>query len=416
MKSTRKYLARYAEPETALAHELFLTTAKRHNWQHCLVIPAYKESEDFYQRLVATLLQQQDVLLIVVLNQPDKLANTHPENTRLWQHLIEQTHQRQVLNNLHLRDIPDTNSALLLVNRFSPEQTIPEKQGVGLARKIGADIALSLIDKQYVEAPWIYTSDADAHLPSSYFTALKKMTDATGKTPYAAAIYPFRHLCDDSPIGRATRLYEQSMQQYVAGLHSAGSPYAFQTIGSTIAISSHHYAQVRGFPKRSGGEDFYLLNKLAKTGAINNLQAPEIFIEARQSNRVPFGTGPAINKLLLKQNLYSAPIFYHPSVFTELKSWLSAIPVSQKTAFGDLPLASATVQALLAIGVVQAIEAAHKVCSSTQSYNRHINTWFDGFKTLKFIHHLREHSYPSIDITALKKYTIATTNTLPPPP
>ena len=44
----------------------------------------------------------------------------------------------------------------------------------------------------------------------------------------------------------------------------ARSPYAFHTIGSTMAVSANHYAKVRGFPKREAGEDFYLLNKLAK--------------------------------------------------------------------------------------------------------------------------------------------------------
>lgn len=402
MKSTRKYLANYAEPEARIAQDL-LCTEDQDLWQYCLVIPAYKESEVFYQRLAASLLKQHAVLLVLVINQPDSLTSTVNSNTCLWRKLIDCTVERQSRGHLQLRHIPRTTSALLLIDRFSANLQIPEKQGVGLARKIGADIALSLIDKGNITHPWIYTSDADAHLPSNYFTALNNDISIRGQTQSSAAIYPFEHHCDDTPVGQATRLYEQRMHQYVDGLHSASSPYAFQTIGSAIAISATHYAQVRGFPKRSGGEDFYLLNKLAKTGRINNLQEPVIIIEARQSDRVPFGTGPAISKLLLERNLNEVKIFYHPQIFFELKAWLGVMPTSQTNNLDDLNLSTIGLAALEAIDAIKGIKAARKIATSAQSYSKQMNTWFDAFKTLKFIHHLQENDYPSISASDLKR-------------
>ncbi len=403
MKSTRKYLAGYAEPEARIAEGQISSTEDTGRWQYCLVIPAYKESEAFYQRLATSLLKQHAVLLVLVINQPDSLACTDANNTYLWQQLVDCTTGQQSLDNLLLRRIPHTNSTLLLVDRFSANMQIPKKQGVGLARKIGADIALSLIDSGHITHPWIYTSDADAHLPSNYFTALNEDISVSSKTQSAAAIYPFKHRCDDTPVGQATRLYEQRMYQYVDGLRSAGSPYAFQTIGSAIAVSAKHYAQVRGFPKRSGGEDFYLLNKLAKTGTINKLQGPEIIIEARQSDRVPFGTGPAISKLLHEKNIQQAKVFYHPQIFVELKIWLEAIDISWTNSLCELSLSTSTLKALQSLGAVQAIEAARKVSTSVQNYNKHIHTWFDAFKTLKFIHHLQEQNYPSLNTSTLKE-------------
>lgn len=402
MKSTRKYLAHYAEPEAALAQALVPTT-KPYNWQYCLVIPAYKESPAFYERLATTLLKQHAVLLILVINQPDGLNTANPSNRYLWQRLIDDNPKGQTHRNLQLRHIPTTNSSLLLVDRFSLQQPIPEKQGVGLARKIGADIALSLIHSKHIARPWIYTSDADVHLPNDYFIALDGDTSGNHQGQSAAAIYPFKHLCDDTPVGQATRLYEQRMQQYVDGLHSAGSPYAFQTIGSAIAISATHYAQVRGFPKRSGGEDFYLLNKLAKTGLIRSLTRPIINIEARQSDRVPFGTGPTINKLLNENTINDAKIFYHPQVFVELNTWIKAISNSHNTALKDLPLSTETLKALEAIGVNKAIDTARKTSTSTETFNRHMNNWFDAFKTLKFIHHLRNNIYPNTSLINTRK-------------
>jgi len=398
MKSTRKYLARYAEPEAALALEHSPATTNN-SWQYCLVIPAYKESPAFYQRLSITLLRQHAVLLILVINQPGNISNPHRANSTLWQSLIDATDEGLSHSKLQLRSIPSTNSALLLVDRFSPEQQIPEKQGVGLARKIGADIALALIDGGHIQHPWIYTSDADAHLPSDYFVALD---NDKGKAQSAAAIYPFKHHCDDSPVGRATQLYEQRMQHYVDSLSSAGSPYAFQTIGSAIAVSASHYAQVRGFPKRSGGEDFYLLNKLAKTGRINCLQKPEIIIEARQSDRAPFGTGPAITQLLLEKKLDDAEIFYHPKIFIELKVWLDVMPLTHTQDLDDLALSTCTLQALQTVGAAQAIAAARKISTSAPSYSKQLHTWFDAFKTLKFAHYLRDNKYPSVSIHSLE--------------
>ena len=88
------------------------------------------------------------------------------------------------------------------------------------------------------------------------------------------------------------------MSYYVAGLAMAGSRYAHHSLGSTIAVHAKTYAAVRGYPKRSAGEDFYLLNKICKLAPVERLAGPALSIEARISARVPFGTGPALRRLL----------------------------------------------------------------------------------------------------------------------
>ena len=77
---------------------------------------------------------------------------------------------------------------------------------------------------------------------------------------------------EDQFCNTATALYELRLHHYVLGLEYAGSPYAYHTLGSCLAVKADAYAQVRGFPKRAGAEDFYLLNKLAKLGAMPRLQ------------------------------------------------------------------------------------------------------------------------------------------------
>ena len=109
----------------------------------------------------------------------------------------------------------------------------------------------------------------------------------------------------------------------------ARSPYAFHTIGSTMAVNAFHYAKVRGFPRRQAGEDFYLLNKLAKVGAIRQLseetECESIDIAARLSDRVPFGTGAATGKIMELEDPAREYLFYHPAVFGLLRGWLGSL-------------------------------------------------------------------------------------------
>jgi hypothetical protein len=417
-KAVRKYLDHYAEPETHLLDESFpiwpeRSDAKTSQYDYVLVIPAYRESRRFFDRLAKSLLENHAVLLIVVINQPDTLRKPDAENQRLWDGISQDTSLLRQVEHIELRSLPQTPSALLLVDRFS-RSPLPKKRGVGLARKIGADLALALINRNVVSQNWIYSTDADAYLPTNYFSVLSN----TSTNKAAAAVFPFQHICGPDKIGQATKLYEQRLQQYVNGLQAAGSPYAFHTLGSALAINATSYASVRGFPKRDGGEDFYLLNKAAKTGEVLILQAPKIRIEARQSNRAPFGTGPAINRLLGEEKLTQARIFYHPDVFRQLRDWLQAIPETWSRPINDLALATLTMQALDSLDIDKAIDSTRQRSRTQDTYIKHMHTWFDGFRTLRFIHLLRDSGLHNMSLAerrsfdkpdALSKITAATT-------
>lgn len=388
VKAIQKYLSAYAEPETGLLQEL----PDIPPFHHVLVIPAYREPRVFFDRLAMSLLHQHAVLLIVVINQPDTLTEPDNQNQVLWNAICQQTSEIWHAEHLQLRNLPHTASAILLVDRFS-QLPVPHKQGVGLARKIGADLALRLIDLHLVKQDWIYSSDADARLPEDYFSALQPPTLAclAPNVKHAAvAVFPFRHLCKNDTIGLATRLYEQRLQQYVDGLSTAQSPYAYHSLGSTLAIKAASYAMVRGFPKRNAGEDFYLLNKVAKQGAILNLARPLIEIDARQSDRVPFGTGPAIRQLLLNRTLDDAIIFYHPDVFRHLGQWLQVMSNTWQQALTDQALSKPVIEALRNLGIDKAIKSNRTISKTQDTYTKHMHIWFDGFRTLRFIHLLRE--------------------------
>ena len=399
MAALAKYCASYAEPEILLLRDLAI---EAHD--NVLIVPAYRETSDFFNCLQQSHLCCRSVLLVLVINQPDNDLDKRPNQT-LFKSIRAQLCDPAAQGNLTYGYLANSQSGVLLVDRFS-SQPLPPKEAVGLARKIGNDIAAELIRVKLVHNPVLFNTDADTQLPDNYFTAI-----TASSQPNSACIYPFKHHCDDTPLGQATQLYELRLQHYVDGLKRAGSPFAFHTIGSTLAIDVNAYAMVRGFPKRAAGEDFYLLNKLAKVAPVVCLDRPTLVIDARTSDRVPFGTGPAVNRLLECQDPREEAIFYHPSTFSELGHCLKALTHCPKSlkALREWGLSEISLDALEGINITtffNRLSAQHRNESTNtdawqQFYTRRLGDWFDAFKTLKFIHHLRDSDYPNINYRQL---------------
>ena len=81
---------------------------------------------------------------------------------------------------------------------------------------------------------------------------------------YSAIVLDFEHISDDGLLNKLQYYYDFKIRYYHAGIVFAGSDYDYIPLGSTLIADMNCYAQVRGFPKKNAGEDFYLLNKLAK--------------------------------------------------------------------------------------------------------------------------------------------------------
>ncbi|MGK7890770.1 MAG: hypothetical protein AB4042_15670, partial [Leptolyngbyaceae cyanobacterium] len=287
---------------------------------------------------------------------------------------------------------------------------LPSKQGVGLARKIGGDVALACMMQQLVTSQWIHYTDADVVLPEDFLGPSEPLgeweSEGVREDQTAVKLYPFRH----RPWHEAIALYEISLRYYVVQLAWARSPYAFHTIGSLMCVNSLHYAQVRGFPKRKAAEDFYMLNKLAKTGAVVQLQRPIVTLESRVSHRVPFGTGATMTRLSQTPTF----TFYHPQIFVHLRDWLQCIDqlwsvdteaiAHLEHWFSHSPWADAPwIDHVLDIGLTQTLQQAHRQSRDRAHFHRFMQTWFDAFRTLKFVHYLRDHHYPSLSFEQLMR-------------
>ncbi|MDE1464428.1 hypothetical protein [Spartinivicinus poritis] len=421
-----QYLTVYAEPEAAVAANIPVV------FHQALVIPAYNEDYRFLQQLApAFTAASHPCLLILVVNQPEQASDDKiAKNNQLINHINQSLQQQWQQQHLTLYQWLK-HHYILVVNRNQPGSVIPSQQGVGLARKIGADIACQLYHQQKLLNHWLFSSDADVVLPVDYFNACSHLTNIT-----AAAVFNFSHEvpapvdCDNGKQLShykpnhykkqqvAQQLYDIKLRYYVAGLNWANSPFAYHTIGSLLTINISYYCQVRGFPKRAGGEDFYCLNKLAKLGSITQL-SQSIRVNARLSDRVPFGTGPALNTICQLPEPLTEYCYYQPGCFYWLKltlNWLNKNLItllSSQTdwqhAFAEYllsqQLAPTDCQSVLKVlewlGINKLIQHVLKQPPTPQQWQATITDWFDGFRTLKFIHLCRDNFLPSLPLQQL---------------
>ncbi len=407
-KAIEKYLRAWAEAESrVLAPPLA-------SYRYVLCVVAYREDGSLLDRLESLLGRNQGVLIILVINRPTTPGTSTPassdepaEDSRPSAAELELAQQvRQRYTPLRADSVGQyfdlgDHSTLLAIDRYSRGRGIPASQGVGLARKIAADIACHFIHRGIVRSPWIHSSDADVRWPANYFAISEG-----APTRASALLYPFRHETPPGDAGLAVQLYEFSLRYYVAGLRWSGSPYAMHTVGSTLAIHYIHYAMVRGFPKRSAGEDFYILNKLAKTGPVAALASARLRIAGRSSDRVPFGTGAARDKIMALARPLDDHRFYHPQCFSQLRM---ALEWMQRLAHADQPLAHwqkrlnerpqpAFVMQLQAMRLDGALQHASQQSRDPGHFSRHLTTWFDAFRTRVFVHGIRDRHHPSITL------------------
>ena len=395
-----RYLQRHTE--TGLPSHSFTESV----WHHVLVLPAYRESPAVLQQLQQLRAGKRKILVILVLNRPD--SDPDPlANAGLRAALKNPSLQRQERGPVSIICLNDYTD-LYLHDIEALCGPTPKSLGVGLARKTGCDLALHWMSAGGISGQWICSTDADATLPPDYFEQLD------GAAPDAvAAVFPFRHVPgEEQACDTATALYEMRLHHYVLGLEYAGSPYAYYTLGSCLAIRANAYAHVRGFPKRSGAEDFYILNKLTKLGPIARLHGTCIQLQSRHSSRVPFGTGPAVEAILGTVQPSEAALFYHPRCFEALRALLASLPELAHTPDQDIAqllvgqglaptLAHQSQAALAALGVESALTHCQRQAKSGAQFQRQFHQWFDAFRTLKFIHALRDAGWPQQSLTQL---------------
>jgi hypothetical protein len=110
--------------------------------------------------------------------------------------------------------------------------------------------------------------------------------------------------------------------------------------------------------------------------------------------------------------LENAPLFYHPGCFVALRAVLATAGQLQQARDTDctsllckqgIPdaLAQLCNKTLCDMGWLQALQHCRRQGKTPQQYLRQFHQWFDAFRTLKFIHALREDALPQQSLQGL---------------
>jgi hypothetical protein len=353
-----------------------------------IVIPSLAETANLPQTLQTLSQNPADqldrFLILVIVNQRADVSDEETADSRETLDSLPLWKERYRLHNLFWVDAASKGTAL------------PARQGVGLARKIGLDLALQHLNYRETD-PLLICLDADTLVQPDYLPAITRHF-ASAEAGGASINYHHRRATD--PAGQsAIDRYELFLRSYVLGLQLAGSPYAFHTVGSAMACRASAYAASGGMNRRLAGEDFYFLQQLHKTSGVATLSGTTVHPSPRSSHRVPFGTGRAVGDMLSEgeQRL----LFYQPVVFSIVGEWLTCVAGNPDADAEYLLKEAAGISPVLHRFLEQAgfsnswdnLRKNH--CEGTK-LTAAFHGWFDAFRTMRLIHELSDRVYPRI--------------------
>lgn len=358
-------------------------------FQKIIVVPSIAESDNL-PALIKSLekndkLQLHSTLLLIVVNNAVSSSNEVKEDNKKTLKFL-----RKLKTKLNLS----------FIDACSPGKEMDDKNaGVGLARKIGMDLALTKFDYLSLNKNIMICTDADCTVDSNF---LIEIADDFDRNNYEAAAVNFAHnISGNDSETKAIICYEIFLRYYVIGLSFAKSEYSFHTIGSTMICTPEAYVKVEGMNKYKAAEDFYFLEKLAKIYPIGEIKTTFVHPSKRASWRVPFGTGRSIERYLSnKRNEYQ---LYDPKSFVILKNWLDIYFDQSLLDQQSLIKISRNIHPALHLFLnEQGFEKfIHRVLLNNKNaseIDKQKHYWFDAFRTLKLIHYLRDIIYPNINM------------------
>jgi hypothetical protein len=280
---------------------------------------------------------------------------------------------------------------------YFPDQT-DKYAGVGQARKIGLDEAVSRFELAGKKDGLLVSLDADCEVEPTYFQAIYDHFQLYPACP-AAHLYfehPLSGMLSEANYEGIVR-YELYLRYYRHGLKFAASPYAHYAIGSCIVVRNEVYQKSGGMNRRKAGEDFYFLQKIIALGGFGEITTTTVFPSSRLSERVPFGTGKAVEKWIRSEEVgYPAE---NPEIFKELGLLFMQLPLLyEKKSFDSLNLSALMRCFLNQMGYSEKLLEVVKNSTSQPLFQKRFLTGFNGFMCMKFAHFATE-SLPLVDLS-----------------
>lgn len=269
-----------------------------------IVIPCYKET-DVIKTLFSLLdcqTPQHSVDVIIVINHS---TDSEAEVKQLSQKTLNA-----------LCDFSEKYNSKKIV--FLPLLYELKEQSVGLARKIGMDFAYNLFEQKLnTKSGIIIALDADCTVAKNYLIEIEKHFLLHKQSP-GASLY-FEHLLSDN---QHIIDYELHLRYLVNALRWTRHPYSFHTVGSAMAVRADAYKKQGGMNTRKAGEDFYFLQKMMDLGNFTDILTTIVYPSDRISDRVPFGTGRAMQQLVVSKKWMS----YNFKSYQDIKNLVEFVP------------------------------------------------------------------------------------------
>ena len=259
--------------------------------------------------------------------------------------------------------------------------------GAGLARKILMDEAIRRFALNNNENGVIVSLDADSLVSENYLCDIQD--EYLKNEKLNCSTFYFEHQLSNNLSNenkRAIVLYEMYLRYFKQALKFSGFPYAFYTIGSCFAVKASAYAKQGGMNRKQAGEDFYFLHKIFPLGDCKELNVVKVFPSSRLSDRVPFGTGPAIRKIIDEGDFLT----YQPICFKYLKLLFDSISSLCKANYEDILLVygklDSSLQEFITIDeFTLRINEINSNSASLKSFTHRFFQWFDAFKIVKYL-------------------------------
>ncbi len=280
---------------------------------------------------------------------------------------------------------------------------LPHKTaGAGMARKIAMDLAVERFNQLDKPDGIILSADADTLLPKNYLESVEQFLQDS--LNINTLIFNFEHDIEGSEfnpeIYQSAILYELHMRYYRSMLEKTGFPYPFFTVGSCFGVKAGIYSKIGGMNRRKAGEDFYFLQKIFPFGHVKFLKHVVLHPSSRPSWRVPFGTGPAIRKIIdAKMNFKT----YNPKAFFALKEFFDLVPVfyelGVKDCLNKVSQLNSALQQFLQISAFEPKLSEIKNNSSNQdSFAKRFFAWSDAFWIIKFLNFTKDDHFPEVKV------------------
>lgn len=298
---------------------------------------------------------------------------------------------------------PDFYLTALLIEDLPGHQT-----GAGLPRKTGMDRAAEQFWKECNPQGIIVSLDADCTVEDNYLIEIySQFKKHKLKSATIEFHHPVEYLDEKDPLRQACETYEEYLRYYRSALEYTGYPYPYYTIGSAFAVNVQTYRQAGGMGKQQAGEDFYFLQKVFPLGKTLFINTTCVYPAVRISDRVPFGTGPALSKMMEESPIRK--LSYQVAAFTELRVFFSRIDSFFNRSRPEIENELLTLSSNLRFFLnedhfLDKIEEINRHTAHAITFKKRFFDYFTAFKILKYLNYTHPFPYTFADVK--KQYHI----------